>query len=82
MLRSVARNYSFCSNEDAGFIVQKMFPGNAIAEKFSCGETKSMYFSCYGLAPYCLSLMENKVKQNEYVMFDKSLNKNLKKKNS
>ena len=81
VLRSVTRNYSFRSNEDAGFIVQKMFPGNAIAEKFSCGETKSMYLSCYGLAPYFLSLMENKVKQNEYVMlFDESLNKNLQKK--
>lgn len=29
-----------------------MFPDSAIAKKFSCGEKKTAYVCCFGLAPY------------------------------
>ena len=58
-----------------------MFKDSAIAKNMSCGETKSMYISCFGIAPYFQSLLENKVKDKPFVMaFDESLNTSLQKK--
>ena len=58
-----------------------MFPDSQIAKSISCGETKSMYISCYGISPYLQSLLENKVKNKPFVMlFDESLNRQLQKK--
>jgi hypothetical protein len=58
-----------------------MFPDSDLAKTMSCGETKSMYLSCFGIAPYFKSLVEKTTKTNPYVvMFDESLNKELQKK--
>jgi hypothetical protein len=58
-----------------------MFPDSNLAKTMSCGETKSMYLSCFGIAPYFKSLVEKTAKTNPYiVMFDESLNKELQKK--
>ena len=56
-------------------VFQQMFKDFAIAKNMSCGETKLMYISCFGIAPYFQSLLENKVKDKPFVMaFDESLN--------
>ena len=78
---TVNSNHSFSSNEDAAFFFQKQFPDSEIANGFTCGETKSMYLCCFGIAPYLQTLLENKVKNGPFVMlFDESLNRQLAKK--
>ena len=58
-----------------------MFKDSAVAKNMGCGETKSMYISCFGIAPYFQSLLEKKVKDKPFVMaFDESLNTYLQKK--
>ncbi|CAM1302006.1 Uncharacterised protein at_DN0499 [Pycnogonum litorale] len=81
-VKCVECNQSFSSNSDACFFYEKMFKDSNIAKSMKCGETKSMYISCYGLAPYFRSLLEEKVKDTDgYVMlFDESLNQHLQKK--
>lgn len=80
-LKTVVSNYSFSSNEETAYVFQQMFKDSAIAKNMSCGETKSMYISCFGIAPYFQSLLENKVKDKPFVMaFDESLNTYLQKK--
>ena len=53
-----------------------MFPDDAIAKHFACGERKAAYLSTFGIAPHFLSLLKGKVRdQSEYVLlFDESLN--------
>ena len=80
-LYTVNSNNSFHSNQDVVFTFQQMFPDSDLAKTMSCGETKSMYLSCFGIAPYFKSLVEKTAKTNPYVvMFDESLNKELQKK--
>lgn len=80
-LKTVHSNMSYSSNEDVNYFFREMFPDSAIAKSFSCGETKSMYIACYGISPYIQLLLENKVKNQPYVMlFDESLNVQLQKK--
>lgn len=77
----VNSNYSFHSNEDSVYVFQNMFPDSAICKNMSCGETKSMYVSCFGIAPYYQNLVENKAKTSLYVLlFDESPNKEMQKK--
>ncbi|KAL3858038.1 hypothetical protein ACJMK2_012654 [Sinanodonta woodiana] len=52
-LKTVASNYS--SNEETSFTFQQMFSDYVIAKSMSCGETKSMYITCLGIAPYLKS---------------------------
>ena len=57
-----------------------MFPFDETAQKFSMGETKSMYVNVHGIAPYLQSLQQNHVKKSEYVLlFDETLNQDLQK---
>lgn len=61
----------------AGSLFKRMFPDSSIASSFQCGETKSSYLTVFGLAPYCKSLVMDKIKsaKNGYVLlFDESLN--------
>ena len=59
-----------------------MFPDSDIAKKYQCGETKTMYTSCFGLAPHFSQMLEKKVQMgSSYVLlFDESLNNHLQKK--
>ena len=54
-----------------------MFPDSALARNFACGATKSRYMITFGLAPYFLDALKDKVKlSSDYVLlFDESLNK-------
>ena len=80
-LKCVDSNYSFSSQADIVPLFQRMFPNCEIAQSMSLGETKIMYMSCFGIAPYLTSLLERTTKDSPYVLlFDESLNKDLKKK--
>ena len=80
-LKCVESNYSFSSQADIVPLFQRMFPNCEIAQSMSLGETKIMYMSCFGIAPYLTSLLERTTKDSPYVLlFDESLNKDLKKK--
>ena len=80
-LKTVASGSSFRSNTDTSHVWQQQFPDSAIARRATCGQTKSMYLTCYGLAPFYKQLTAKKVRGTEYVLlFDESLNKKLQKK--
>ena len=59
-----------------------MFPDSDIAKKFTCGEKKASYLTCFGIVPHFKSLLKEKVKSADgYVLlFDESLNHQLQKK--
>ena len=58
-----------------------MFPDSDIASKFSCGETKSSYLIRYGIGPYMKTLLQQRVREDDYVLlFDESLNREMQKK--
>ena len=47
----------------------------------TCGETKSMYMSCFGIAPYLQDSLLSKLKKQPFVLsFDETLNRDLQKK--
>ena len=53
-----------------------MFPDSAIDSKFGCSERKTAYLATDGIAPYLKSVLEARVKQEEFIiLFDESLNK-------
>lgn len=80
-LKTVVSNYSFSSNNDTCYVLQQMFPDSVIASNITCGETKSMYLSCYGIAPYYTQMLENKLRNGPFVLlFDESLNRHMQKK--
>ena len=81
-LRVNSSHYSYNSCADINFLVQQMFPDSDILKKFTCGEKKASYLSCFAIAPYFKSLLKEKVKSsNGYVLlFDESLNHKLQKK--
>lgn len=61
----------------AGSLFRRMFPDSTIASNFQCGETKSSYLTVFGIAPYCKSLVMDRIKsaENGYILlFDESLN--------
>ena len=81
-LKVNSSHYSYKSCEDINFLAQQMFPDSDIAKKFTCGEKKASYLTCFGIAPYFKSLLKEKVKSSDgYVLlFDESLNHELQKK--
>ena len=81
-LKVNSSHYSYKSCEDISFLVQQMFPDSNIAKKFTCGEKKASYLTCFGIAPHFKSLLKEKVKSADgYVLlFDESLNHELQKK--
>lgn len=76
-LKVLSSHYSFKSCEDVGYIFRHMFPDSQIADKFSCGEKKCAYISCFGIAPYFHQQLLNSVKSADgYVLlFDESMSK-------
>lgn len=80
-LKMVSSNYSFHSQDECCTIFQRMFPDSDIAKSMTFGETKAMYLTCFGIAPYFSQLLEKKAKDQPYVLlFDESLNRELQKK--
>ena len=59
-----------------------MFLDSDIANKFTCGEKKISYLTCFGIVPHFKSLLKEKIKSGDgYVLlFDESLNDQLQKK--
>eukprot|EP00731_Ephydatia_muelleri_P009822 Em0005g408a len=52
-----------------------------VAKNFSCSESKARYMATFGLAPYLLELLMDKVKDDCFVLlFDESLNKKVQQK--
>ena len=79
--KTVDSNFSYHSNEDISLLFGRMFPDSNIAQNLSVAETKSMYITCYGIAPYLKKMLEKQVKDDDYVLlFDESLNKEIQKK--
>ena len=79
--KTVDSNFSYHSNEDISLLFGRMFPDSNIAQNLSLAETKSMYITCYGIAPYLKKMLEKQVKDDDYVLlFDESLNKEIQKK--
>ena len=64
------------ASSGVGDVFRRMFRNSDIAENLSCGENKCMYLCSFGLAPHFLSLLYDKVKdQDGYVLlFDESMN--------
>ncbi|MEL7309043.1 MAG: hypothetical protein AAGK05_15035, partial [Pseudomonadota bacterium] len=62
-LKSTMSNYSYNSQEDTSDVFKKMFPDSEIAQKFSCGKTKIMYLSCFGIAPHFTDLLTSNTKE-------------------
>ena len=73
----VESHYSCNSSERSGELFSSMFPDSALARNFASGATKSRYMITFGLAPYFLDALKDKVKlSSDYVLlFDESLNK-------
>ena len=82
VMNSICCHYSYKSQEATSQLFSRIFPDSAIARKFSCGECKTAYLACFGLAPFIESSLCDSVKSvNQYVlMFDESLNKATQKK--
>lgn len=81
-LRTVVCHYSYASSDTVGSCFQRMFPDSNIAKVFSCGRDKVAYYCNFGLGPYFINAIKQKVAAaNWYVlMFDESLNELLGKK--
>ena len=81
VLKIIDSNYSFNSSECVPLLLQSMFPDSEVAKNFSCSESKARYMATFGLAPYLLELLMDKVKDDCFVLlFDESLNKKVEQK--
>ena len=81
VLKIIASNYSFNSAECVPLLLQAMFPDSEVAKNFSCSESKARYMATFGLAPYLLDVLMDKVKDDCFVLlFDESLNKKVQQK--
>ena len=81
VLKCVQSKYSQRSCDGLQELLNVMFPGHNIIEKFTLGKTKCSYILNYGLAPFFTDLLEEEVKLSpKYgLSFDESLNKKLQK---
>ena len=79
-LHVVQSHLSFRSCEATSRLFAAMFPTCDVAKMYACGETKTRYLATFGLAPYFVDLLKKSVRGgNGYVLlFDETLNKNLK----
>ena len=77
----MSSGFSFKSSQDMTFLWSKQFPDSPVAQQTSCNETKCMYLTVYGIAPYFKKLMLRNMENEPFVlMFDESLNEHLQKK--
>ena len=74
-IQTVVNHNSYKSNETVGPLFKAMFPDSKIAEKFTCGERKTAYFTVFGIAEYLRSLIISDIKGYFVILFDESLNK-------
>lgn len=76
VLKCVTQHWSYKSCENISTLFRERFPDSAVAEQFTCGEKKTAYLCCFGLAPHFKTLLkDNILNQDSYVLlFDKSLN--------
>lgn len=79
-IETVINHNSYKSNESVGKLFQTMFPDSQIAQKFTCGERKTAYFTVFGIGEYLKSLILNDIKGYFVILFDESLNKKSQKK--
>ena len=61
-IQTVVNHNSYKSNETVGLLFKAMFPDSKIADKFSCGERKTAYFTVFGIAEYLRSLIISELK--------------------
>ena len=77
-LYTVVKHHSFNSNSGIGDMFKLMFPDSNIASKFGCSERKTAYLATFGIAPYFSSILEQKSKNDDFVLlFQESLNKSM-----
>ena len=62
-IKSVMAHFSFSASDDIGDLFKKMFPDSEIASKFACGETKTNYLLCFGVAPFFEEKVLQKIKK-------------------
>ena len=74
-IQTVVNHNSYKSNKTVGALFKAMFPDSKIAEKFTCGERKTAYFTVFGIAEYLRSLIISDIKGYFVILFDESLNK-------
>lgn len=76
-MKCVDFHYSFHSCEGISELFKQMFPGDPVAQTFTCGETKCRYLCQFGIAPYFYGLLKKSARtDSDYVLlFDESLNK-------
>ena len=74
-IQTVVNHNSYKSNETVGPLFKAMFPDSKIAEKFTCGERKTAYFTVFGIAEYLRSLIISDIKGYFVILSDESLNK-------
>lgn len=81
VLKCVQSKYSQRSCDGLQELLNVMFPGHNIIEKFTLGRTKCSYILNYGLAPFFSDLLLEEIKLSpKYgLSFDESLNKKLQK---
>ena len=81
VLKCVQSRYSQRSCHDIQELLNIMFPGHILIEKFTIGRTKCAYILNHGLAPYFADLLPEEVKRSpKYrLSFDESLNKKMQK---
>ena len=76
-MKVVSSHYSYFSCMETDRLFQLMFPESAIAKSFSCGEKKSAYIICHGLAPYFSQQLKDQVQllDSFVILFDESFNR-------
>ena len=77
VIKCVLSHYSYSANSDIGDLFRSLFPDSSIAQKFTCGSTKTSYLLCFGIAPYLRETLISSIRSSpSYVVcFDESLNK-------
>ena len=84
VLFTIDKNHSFASNDEINYIFQMMFPDSNIAKTFRCKRQKTSYLMEYGIYPYLQSVLKSQISssivQAFVILFDESLNENLKEK--
>ena len=76
-MKVVSSHYSYVSCMETDRLFELMFPESAIAKSFSCGEKKSAYIICHGLAPYFSQQLKDHVRllDSFVILFDESFNR-------
>ena len=71
----------FRASSDIRSLFQNMFPGSATAKNFACGKTKINYLISFGIAPYFIEKLLQKIKEAECltVSFDECLSTDIQK---